>query len=210
MSLQYQAEDALAHLREADARMGAMIDHYGDFDIKSEAALSPYHSLLRAIVYQQLSGKSAGAIYGRLLALLPGEAHSQPQALEALSDEQLRGVGLSRNKLLAARDLAARTLDGTVPAAEALHQLGDEEIIERLTTVRGIGRWTVEMMLIFKLGRPDVLPVGDLGVRKGAQRLFELEEIPKPKALEQLAEPWRPYRSVASWYLWRATETLPW
>ncbi len=208
MNLQYDPDTALDHLRAADARLAAAIARCGEFAIarESEAERTPYHSLLRAIVYQQLSGRAAGSIYARLLALLDGAADSDPQALLALSDEQLRGVGLSRNKVLAVRDLALRCLDGTVPDGEALQALDDEQIVERLTRVRGVGRWTVEMLLIFKLGRPDVLPVGDLGVRRGCQWLFGMAEPPTPKALAALAEPWRPYRSVASWYLWRISD----
>jgi len=208
MSLQYEPQAALDHLRAADAHLAAAIERCGEFAIEreSEAGRTPYHSLLRAIVYQQLSGKAAGSIHDRLLALLDGAADSAPQALLALSDEQLRGAGLSRNKVLAVRDLAARCLDGTVPGDEALQSLDDEQIIERLSRVRGVGRWTVEMLLIFKLGRPDVLPVGDLGVRRGCQWLFGMAEPPTPKALTALAEPWRPYRSVASWYLWRISD----
>ncbi|HTV66328.1 MAG TPA: hypothetical protein VMD98_12025, partial [Bryocella sp.] len=123
------------------------------------------------------------------------------------SDERLRSAGLSRNKMLAIRDLAAKTLDGTVPTVKQAHRMSDDELIERLTEVRGIGRWTVEMLLIFRLGRPDVFPVDDYGVRKGFAKMRKLAELPKPKELMAYGERWRPYRSVASWYLWRAAET---
>lgn len=210
MSLQYDPAEALAHLSRAEPRLAAMIDHLDGFRIESEADLTPYQSLLRAIVYQQLSGKVAATIHARLKALFPEADERDPARLLRLSEEQLRAAGLSRNKVAAVRDLAARTLDGTVPAAAEFGELDDEAVIARITRVRGVGRWTVEMLLIFHLGRPDVLPVGDLGVRRGYQRLFELEEMPSPATLERLAEPWRPYRSAASWYLWRATESLPW
>jgi DNA-3-methyladenine glycosylase II len=130
----------------------------------------------------------------------------RPQDILAVSEEELRGAGLSGAKLAALRDLAAKTLDGTVPALARLRRMDDEEIIERLTEVRGIGRWTAEMLLMFRLGRPDVLPVGDYAVRKGFALTYGLEEMPKPKVLESYGERWRPYRSVASWYMWRALE----
>jgi 3-methyladenine DNA glycosylase/8-oxoguanine DNA glycosylase len=206
MTLQYEPDTALAHLCAADEKLAAAIAQLGDFAIRIDAAQTPYQSLLRSIVFQQLSGKAASTIHGRLLALFDdGDAH-HPSDLLARSEEELRGAGLSRNKVAAVRDLAARTLDGTVPARDELVELDDESVIARITEVRGIGRWTVEMLLIFSLGRPDVLPVGDLGVRRGCQRLLELPDAPTPKQLAALAEPWRPYRSVASWYLWRLAD----
>ena len=178
-------------------------------DLSPRPRLSPFQALLRAIVYQQLSGKAAAAIHQRLKQLFANRRPT-PVALLALPDDALRGAGLSRNKIAAARDLAAKVLDGTVPSGAALRRLDDEAIIERLITVRGIGRWTVEMMLMFDLGRPDVLPVADLGVRKGFMLTYKQTELPSATVLSQHAERyWRPYRSAASWFMWRATELTP-
>src|SRR5262245_54991111 len=164
----------------------------------------PFAALVQAIVYQQLAGAAAAAIHGRLLAALDGEV--QPAALAALSEETLRTVGLSRNKALSLRDLAAKVLDGTVALApRSLARQGDEEIITRLSTVRGIGRWTAEMFLLFQLRRLDVWPTGDLGVRRGYGRAWAIP-LHTPKQLEPLGEPFRPYRSVTAWYCWRAAE----
>ena len=161
---------------------------------------------MHAIIYQQLSGKAAATIHGRLLALFPDGDGLAPQPLLDAPDDLLRGAGLSRAKVAAVRDLAAKTLDGTVPPLDILKTLDDEAIIQRLTAVRGVGRWTAEMLLIFRLGRPDVLPIHDLGVRRGFQRTYGLDVLPPPKALHAHGERWRPYRSVASWYLWRAAD----
>ena len=199
----YTPEDALAALR-ADATLAAHFDRLGPFTLVPRPQ-PPYLALGRAILYQQLSGKAAATIHGRVQALL-GTGEADPAALLALPDEALRGAGVSRSKIAALRDLAARTLDGTVPDRDALLPLSDDEIVARLTQVRGIGQWTVEMMLMFNLGRPDVWPVDDLGVRKGAQILLGLDEVPPPRALQPLADPWRPYRSVVAWYCWRAVE----
>ena len=166
---------------------------------------SPFHTLLRSITYQQLSGKAASTILGRVLALFP-EAHPTPEALLELSPVRLRAAGLSRNKALALKDLAAKTLDGTVPPLRALKRLPDEQVIERLTEVRGVGRWTVEMLLIFTLGRPDVLPVTDLGVRKGFQQAYGMKRLPAFSTLERAGRAWAPYRSFAAWYLWRIVD----
>ncbi len=169
---------------------------------------SPFHSLMRAITYQQLSGKAAATIHGRVVALFPDETEPHPAALLELPERALRGAGLSRNKLLALRDLAAKTLDGTVPDSKGLRRMPDAEVIERLTAVRGVGRWTVEMLLIFTLGRPDVLPVTDLGVRKGFQHAYGMKRLPAYSTLERAGRNWAPYRSIAAWYLWRAADTL--
>jgi DNA-3-methyladenine glycosylase II len=165
---------------------------------------SHFASLVRAIVYQQLAGNAAAAIHGRLIAALGGDV--QPEALAALSDESLRAVGLSRNKVASLRDLAARVLDGTVVlAARGLSRESDEEIVARLSAVRGIGRWTAEMFLIFQLRRLDVWPVGDLGVRRGYGLAWNVA-MPTARELEPLGDPYRPYRTVAAWYCWRAAE----
>ncbi len=199
----YDPDVALAALR-ADARLAPHLDRLGPFTLALRPQ-PPYLALTRAILYQQLSGKAAATIHGRLQALL-GAGESDPAALLALSDEALRGAGVSRGKMAALRDLAARTLAGEVPDRDALLALSDEEIIARLTPVRGVGRWTVEMLLLFNLGRPDVWPVDDLAVRKGVQIMLGLDEAPTARALAPLGEAWRPYRSVVAWYCWRAVE----
>jgi 3-methyladenine DNA glycosylase/8-oxoguanine DNA glycosylase len=166
---------------------------------------SIFFSLARSIVHQQLAGAAASAIMGRVEALFP-KGRMTPKNLLKMEDIALRSAGLSQNKLLALRDLAAKCLDGTVPNKRALARMGDEEIIERISQVRGIGRWTVEMMLLFRLGRPNVLPVDDYGVRKGMQRLYKLRELPNKAAMRRRARKWEPWCSVASWYMWRCCE----
>lgn len=202
----YDLAAATAHLTAADPALAALIRQVGPCRLEIGRMESPFRSLLKAIVYQQLSGKAAATIYGRVAALFP-DGRPTPEALAALPAEALRGAGMSRAKATAAHDLAARTLDGTVPERAALDRMDDAAIIERLTAVRGVGPWTVEMLLIFELGRPDVLPVTDLGVRKGFARLHGLEVLPAPSALRKEGERWRPYRSVAAWYLWRAADS---
>lgn len=196
----------MRHLRRSDPRLAQAIAHVGRCGLEFTPTSSPFHSLLRAITYQQLSGKAAGTIHGRVVGLFPVEHGPHPELLQALPDEALRGAGLSRNKVLAIRDLAAKVLDGTVPEMRGLKKLSDEEIIERLTQVRGIGRWTVEMLLISTLGRPDVLPVTDLGIRKGLQRTYGMKRLPAYSTVERAGRAWSPYRSVASWYLWRMAD----
>lgn len=180
----------------------------GAFRIETEFELSPFEALLRAIIYQQLTGKAAGSIHTRFIALFRGAV--TPRKIRNKDDETLLSAGLSRNKLLAIQDLAAKALDGTVPSMDELQTLSDDDIVERLSSVRGIGRWTVEMMLIFKLGRPDVLPVADLGVRKGYQMAYNTPDLPNAVELKDAGNAWSPYRSVASWYLWRATDAVDW
>jgi DNA-3-methyladenine glycosylase II len=179
---------------------------------------SIFEALLESIIYQQLNGKVAATITERVKALFPENIHHlrtrrglvaafpKPEQILAVTPELLRSAGLSQAKMLAIRDLAAKTLDGTVPLAREAHRMSDDELVERLTAVRGIGRWTVEMLLIFRLGRPDVLAVDDYGIRKGFARTHRMAELPKPKELLAYGDRWRPYRSVASWYLWRAAE----
>ena len=201
----YDVDEAAAHLATADPVMARLVDAVGPCRLAFGQLDNPFQSLLRAIVYQQLNGKAAATIHGRLLALFPGE-HPDPEEILATPDEALRACGLSRAKTAAANDLAARTLDGTVPSLDALRAMDDAAIVERLTAVRGVGPWTAEMLLIFQLGRPDVLPVTDYGVRNGFRRAFGLEDLPTPAVLRDAGERWRPYRSVASWYLWRAAD----
>ena len=215
--LPYDPEAALAHLRAADPKLGALIDKVdrtGGFTLKLDNTGPPFHSLLESILYQQLNGKAAATIHKRVL-LLYGEDHPHPQALLDTPDEMLRAAGVSGNKIKALKDLAARTLDGTVPTHKAIQRMADTEIIERLTEVRGIGVWTVEMLLIFRLGRPDILPVTDYGVRKGFALTFQrvpksraiaAADLPKPEAMLKRGQRWTPFRSVAAWYLWRACD----
>lgn len=205
MSYAYDPATAVSALRDADARLGSMIDRIGDFHLRDQSAMTPFQALLRSIVYQQLSGKAAGSIHARVRALFPGGRPS-PRGLSGLSDADLRSAGLSRGKVRAVRDLAARCLDGTVPQRTRLRHMDDEAVIRELTRVRGVGRWTAEMLLIFNLGRPDVLPVDDLGVRRGFLRTFGGKELPDADRMLRRGRRWRPYRSVASWYLWRASE----
>ncbi len=201
---------ALADLTASDPVLGEVISRVGPFPLRPPA-LSPFAYLLAAITRQQLSGKAAATIHGRVLALYPG-GQATPERLAGTPVETLRAAGLSGAKTRAVHDLAARALDGTVPTRARLHQLPDEEVIEHLTIVRGVGRWTVEMLLMFYLGRPDVLPVDDLGIRKGFGVAFGLPRkrdafgLPHPDVIRRRAERWRPWRSVASWYLWQVLE----
>ena len=201
--LKYDPDVAVARLSAADAKLARLIRRVGPFAMPTRETMSPFQMLLHAIVYQQITGKAAESIYARLVALFPGERPG-PRRLQKLSDEALRGAGMSRPKVRAARDLADKALDGTVPSRRRLDSMDDDEIIARLTRIRGIGQWSAEMMLIFQLGRPDILPATDLGVRKGFQRSHGARELPEPQKLLSYGERWRPYRSVASWYLWRA------
>lgn len=205
MSLTFDPLEAVAALSQADRRLASLIEKAGPFTMRPERMHSPFQSLLRAIVYQQLSGKAAATIHGRVQALFPG-GKTSPEALLQIPLSALRVAGMSQAKCLGAHDLAAKTIDGTVPTLARLRRLNDEEIIERLTQVRGVGVWTVEMLLIFRLGRPDVLPVGDLGVRKGFMHTYRKSAMPTPRELLAHGDRWRPFRSVASWYMWRAVD----
>jgi DNA-3-methyladenine glycosylase II len=176
------------------------------YEITPSLAVRPFDALAESIAYQQLNGKAAATIWGRVRALYPKRRKLDPKLVLATPDEKLRAAGLSRSKVAAIKDLAAKTLDGTVPSARALGKMTDEEIIERLTAVRGIGRWTVEMLLLFDLGRPDVWPVDDYGVRKGFAKTFGRRKLPTPKQLLKLGDKWKPYRSAAAWYFWRALD----
>ena len=192
------------HLSASDPRLAALIVRSRPYEIKPAVSVRPFDALAESIAYQQLSGKAAATIFGRVRALYPKRKWLDPEKLLATPDEKLRAAGLSRAKTAALKDLAAKTIDGTVPSGRALIRMSDDEIIARLTTVRGIGRWTVEMLLLFDLGRPDVWPVDDYGVRKGFAKIFGKRKLPTPKQLMKLGEKWRPYRSVAAWYFWRA------
>ena len=186
--------------------MAELIARSRRYNITPAISVRPFDALAESIAYQQLTGKAAATIFGRVRALYPKRKWLDPTQLLATPDEALRAAGLSRAKTAALKDLAAKTIDGTVPSGRALIRMTDGEIITRLTTVRGIGRWTVEMLLLFDLGRPDVWPVDDYGVRKGFAKTFRRRELPTPKQLMKLGEKWRPYRSVAAWYFWRALD----
>ena len=199
-------EKAHRHLRASHPRMAELMARARRFEVEAGGVLRPFEALAESIAYQQLSGKAAATIWGRVRALYPRRRNLDPKLVRQTPDETLRAAGLSRSKIAALKDLAAKTLDGTVPTARALARMSDEEIIERLTQVRGIGRWTVEMLLLFHLGRLDVWPVGDYGVQKGFAKTFGKRKLPSPKQLMKLGEKWRPYRSVAAWYFWRALD----
>jgi 3-methyladenine DNA glycosylase/8-oxoguanine DNA glycosylase len=194
------------HLGATDPRFAELIARARRYELKLSAIIRPFDSLAESIAYQQLSGKAAATIWGRVRALFPKKKYLDPKLVLAMPDKKLRAAGLSRSKVAALKDLAAKTLDGTVPTGRALARMSDEEIIARLTTVRGIGRWTVEMLLLFDLGRPDVWPVADYGVQKGFAKTFGRRKLPKAKQLMKLGEKWRPYRSAAAWYFWRALD----
>ena len=200
--------EQLARLAEADPRLGAAMARVPEFPDFSRTArrFSGFHYLCRSIIYQQLAGAAAKTIYGRVHALTPGPNFPIPGELLALPEEELRGAGLSRNKMLALTDLARRVESRSL-RLRGVWRLSDDEIVERLTEVRGIGVWTAQMFLLFKLGRLDVMPATDLGVREGLRRLDGLDERPAPKAVLERSEVWKPLRSVASWVLWRLTDT---
>ena len=193
-------------VRASDPRMAALIARSRRYEIAPAASIRPFDALAESIAYQQLNGKAAASIWNRVRALYPKRKRLDPAKVLATPDETLRAAGLSRAKIAAIKDLAAKTLDGTVPSSRALLRMSDDEIVARLTTVRGIGRWTVEMLLLFDLGRPDVWPVDDYGVRKGFAKTFGKRKLPTPKQLMKQGEKWRPYRSVAAWYFWRAVD----
>lgn len=199
---------AKQHLVSADAAMAALITRIGPCRLRVDAQSDLFLSLARSIIFQQLHGKAAETIFNRTGALFPRSEQFTAKDIKRASEEKLRSAGLSRNKQLALRDLASKVLDGSLPAMADLHDMDNESIIDTITTVRGIGRWTVEMLLMFRLGRADVLPVDDFGVRKGFMLMHGHEQMPTPKALKVHGEIWAPYRTVASWYLWRAADTL--
>ena len=192
-------------LMRRDPVLASIIKRYGACGIATGRETDVFCGLVEAIVSQQLSTRAAATIYGRLRALLPNGGIPTPDALTQLSDEALRGVGLSRQKLGYMRDLSRKMLDGSINTA-ALQVMTDDEIVAELTKIKGIGRWTVEMLLIFRLTRPDVFPAGDLGIVKAVQKAYNLRKTPDVKRLNTIAERWRPYRSVASWYLWASLE----
>jgi DNA-3-methyladenine glycosylase II len=195
-------ERARRRLARRDGRLRPVIRAVGPCGIRPQG--DPYRALIRSVLYQQLAGAAAAAIAGRLRARFRGR-YPGPEALLAMPESELRAVGLSRQKIAAVRAVAAAFADGSL-SNWRLRRMDDAAVLEAVTRVRGIGEWTAHMLLMFSLGRPDVLPVGDYGVRKAAMRLYGLPALPGRKQLEALAEPWRPYRSVASWYLWRVED----
>jgi DNA-3-methyladenine glycosylase II len=206
ISLPFDHVKAHEHITRTDKRMARIIAKTGAFRFQLDQCDSVYESLLEAIVYQSISGKAAATIYARIKALGSNGLCPTPAEILAVSHHRLREAGLSGAKAAAMKDLAQKTIDGVVPTLEAAGLLSDEELVERLISVRGIGAWTVEMFLIFRLGRPDVLPIHDYGVQKGFALTYGKKEIPKPRELAAFGERWRPFRTVASWYMWRAVE----
>jgi len=206
--LGFEPATAVEHLRASDESLARVIDSVGAFRLQLIGASSIFGALAQAIVYQQLNGKAAESIFARFCALFPGTDPTAELVL-AISEEELRGAGLSRSKLLSLRDLAGKTVSGEIPTLAEIRLMEDDAIIEGLTSVRGIGRWTVEMLLIFRLGRPDVLPADDYGIRKGFALAYTQGELPARKDVEAYGVRWKPYRTVASWYLWRLAEQAP-
>lgn len=211
--LPFDVDAALKHLKAADKKLAGLIERAGDFTLRPDGSSSPFAALVESILYQQLHGKAAATIHARVREYFGGDP--EPQLLLDVPEEVLRGCGVSGNKIRALRDLAERTLDGTVPGLAAIRRMNDQEIVDRLTLVRGIGPWTVEMLLIFRLGRPDVFPVNDYGVRKGFALTFKrlpktrplsADDLPRAEELQKRGRRWAPYRTVASWYLWRACD----
>jgi 3-methyladenine DNA glycosylase/8-oxoguanine DNA glycosylase len=198
-------DEAIRHLTSTDKILGRLIKRVGPCGLKPKRR-SPYEALVQAVVYQQLNGTAAATILARVKALYPGRRLPAPADLLASEDQHLRGAGLSRAKTAALKDIAAKTVQGVVPTSRAIARMTEAEIIERLTTVRGVGPWTIDMLLMFTLGRPDVLPITDYGVRQGFARTYRLEELPRPEEILEYGERWRPHRSTAAWYLWRALE----
>jgi DNA-3-methyladenine glycosylase II len=197
---------AIAHLSKADRRLARVIGKATEFNLEIEEAQSPYEALLEAIVYQSISGKAAETIFNRVKALSANGRCPAPEETLRLRKQKLRAAGLSGAKIAAVRDLAQKTIEGIVPTLEQSQSMSDQELVERLDSVRGVGAWTVEMFLIFRLGRPDVLPIHDYGVQKGFALTYGKKVIPKPRELAAFGERWRPYRTVAAWYMWRAVQ----
>lgn len=198
---------AVTHIRGTCPRFADLIGRVGPCGLaRAQDRREPYESLVRAIAHQQLHGNAARAILGRFVALYSGVAFPTPEMVLSTDDPALRACGLSAAKVAAIRDIAANAAAGVVPTRRAAARLGDAALIERLTTIRGVGRWTVEMLLMFSLGRTDILPVDDFGVREGYRRLHDLPAHPKPRDFAAIGEAWSPFRSVAAWYLWRSAD----
>jgi DNA-3-methyladenine glycosylase II len=198
--------EALRFLRRTDPVMAQLIRRAGPCPIKAERGVGAYEALVEAVAHQQLTGKAARTILGRFYALYGADCCPDAARLAETPDDALRGCGFSRAKAASLKDIAAKALDGTIPPRRALARMKNEAIIERLVEARGVGRWTVEMFLMFTLARPDILPVDDYGVRLGYKIAYGKRKLPKPKQLAKLGERWAPYRTTASWYLWRAVD----
>jgi len=205
-TLPFDLAAALAHLAERDEQLKELIAETAAFEIDIAGAHTPYDALLESICHQSISGKAAATIFGRVKALGKNGRAPTPEEMLRLRKPALRKAGLSGAKILAMKDLAKKTIEGVVPTLEQAEKMSDEELVERLVSVSGIGAWSVEMFLIFRLGRPDVLPIHDLGVKKGWSVAYGKKHMPRPAELLAFGERWRPYRSVASWYMWRAFE----
>ena len=199
-------EAAIKHLAKSDQVLGRLIRKVGPCGLRPGTIRTPFQALVCSVAHQQLNGTAANTILGRVVALYPGRSFPAPQDLLKTSDQKLRSAGLSRAKVAAIKDIAAKTVDGVVPKSRVIAKMSDSEIVARLTTIHGVGPWTVEMLLIFTLGRLDVLPATDYGVRKGFAVAYRRPKLPAPAELLAHGERWRPYRSIASWYLWRALE----
>jgi DNA-3-methyladenine glycosylase II len=197
---------ALKHLSAVDPVMKKLIAEHGRCKLEHEPRRLPFQSLVQAVAHQQLNGTAANTILTQFKKLFPKSRFPKPEDLANVTDEQIRACGFSFSKIAAIRDIAEKTLDGTIPSSREIAKLADEEIIGRLTAARGVGRWTVEMLLIFQLGRKDVLPVDDFGVRNGFRVAYKKREMPKPKELLAFGKKWRPHRTTAAWYLWRAAD----
>lgn len=197
---------AIHHLSAVDPVLARLIREIGICRLKPETRRPPFQSLVQAVAHQQLNGTAANTILTRFKKLFPGRRFPRPEDLAKVTDAQIRACGFSFAKIRSLRDIAEKTLSGVVPAAREIVKLSDDEIVARLTEVRGVGRWTVEMLLIFQLGRHDVLPVDDFGVRMGFHHTYKKRQMPKPKELLAYGERWRPYRTTAAWYLWRAAD----
>ena len=204
MSAAVNHRKAIAHLKKVDPVMATVIDAVGKCTLQPRAEWTHFDALLRSIVYQQLSGKAAASIHGRVLTLI-GDGAGAPKRIVGTSHEAFRAAGLSTAKANYVRNLAEHVLDGSLPV-DSLHELDDEAIIAALTQVKGIGKWSAQMFLMFRLGRPDVLPDLDLGVQKGIQKAYRLRRLPTPKQVVRRGAKWAPYRTVASWYMWRILE----
>jgi 3-methyladenine DNA glycosylase/8-oxoguanine DNA glycosylase len=202
----FDPREAIRLLSSTDRHLARLIRRAVEFRIEPHESETPYESLLRAIVYQSISGKAASTIFARIRALGPNGNCPTPEEMLRLPPQVLRKAGLSRAKIDAAKDLARKTLEGVVPTLAAARGMSDRELVDRLVAIRGVGAWTAEMFLIFRLGRPDVLPIHDYGVRKGFAITYGKKDLPKPRELAEYGERWRPYRTVASWYLWRAVQ----
>ena len=198
--------EAHKHLSKHDPVMRLLIRQHGECALVPETRRSPFQSLVQAVAHQQLHANAARSILARFKKLFPGKKFPRAEDLAGVTDAELRACGFSFAKIRAIRDIAEKTLSGVVPTSRQIIHLSDDEIIARLTEVRGVGQWTVEMLLIFQLGRHDVLPAADFGVRSGFRRAYKKRDLPTPKELLAFGEIWRPHRTTAAWFLWRAAD----